>query len=116
MTSPNLWTLVDTEKDPSGADVRGYTTLRWAGAAQNDFAARMQWTLTPRYTAGNHEPHVGIAGKNAINVSAGSTLELRGFARDPDGDRLSFEWWQYREEGPTRAGSQSLRRIAPGRP
>jgi hypothetical protein len=46
-TSPELWTLVETEKDETGADVQNYTTLRWAGAAQNDFAARMQWTLTP---------------------------------------------------------------------
>jgi hypothetical protein len=37
---PQLWTLVKSEKDQTGADVQNYTTLRWAGAAQNDFAAR----------------------------------------------------------------------------
>ncbi len=97
--SPNLWTLVRTEKDPSGADVAGYTTLRWAGAAQNDFAARMQWTLTPTYRAGNHAPRVSIAGSDTIAVAAGQTVPLRGFAVDPDRDRLSFGWWQYGEEG-----------------
>ena len=45
--SPDLWTLVPTEKDPTGAEVADYTTLRWAAAAQNDFAARMAWTSPP---------------------------------------------------------------------
>jgi hypothetical protein len=97
--SPNLWTLVNTEKDPSGADVRAYTTLRWAGAAQNDFAARMQWTLTPSYGAGNHEPRVGVLGRDTVSVAPGGTVKLRGVAVDPDRDKLSFVWWQYGEEG-----------------
>ena len=97
--SPDLWTLVDTEKDPSGADVPDYTTLRWAGAAQNDFAARMRWTLTPRYRSGNHEPRVGVLGRDTVRVAPGGTVRLRGFAVDPDLDRLNFRWWQYGEEG-----------------
>ena len=67
--SPDLWTLVDTEKDASGAEVPDYTTLRWAGAAQNDFAARMRWTLTPRYRSGNHEPRVGLLGHDTVRVA-----------------------------------------------
>jgi hypothetical protein len=98
-TSPELWTLVETEKDQTGADVQNYTTLRWAGAAQNDFAARMQWTLTPSYRAGNHAPRVGVLGRHSVKVRAGRTVKLRGFALDPDRDRVSFQWWQYREEG-----------------
>jgi hypothetical protein len=98
-TSPELWTLVETEKDETGADVQNYTTLRWAGAAQNDFAARMQWTLTPSYQAGNHAPRVGVLGRRSVKVRAGRTVKLRGFALDPDRDRVRFQWWQYREEG-----------------
>jgi Protein of unknown function (DUF1593) len=97
--SPDLWTMVAAEKDPSGADVRNYTTLRWAGAAQNDFAARMQWTLTPRYSAGNHPPLVGVLGPRTVRVSPGRTVVLRGFGLDPDRSRLSYQWWQYGEEG-----------------
>jgi hypothetical protein len=97
--SPDLWTLVDTEKDPAGTDVRGFTTLRWAGAAQNDFAARMQWTLTPSYRDGNHEPWVAVLGPDTIRVAPGGTVKLRGLAFDPDRDDLSLQWWQYGEEG-----------------
>jgi hypothetical protein len=98
-TTPDLWTMVPTEKDATGADINQYTSLRWAGAGQNDFAARMQWTLTPSYRAGNHEPHVGVLSRDPIRVVAGRTVKLRGFAVDPDGDRVSLQWWQYGEEG-----------------
>jgi len=111
--SPELWTLVPTEQDPSGAPVRNYTTLRWAGAAQNDFAARMQWTLTPSYRAGNHAPLVGVLGRRTQTVSAGRTVALRGLALDPDRDRLSYQWWQYGEEG-TYAGKVAI--ASPDRP
>ena len=98
--SPDLWTLVPTEKNEAGADVRNYTTLRWAGAAQNDFAARMQWTLTPDRRAGNHAPRVRILpSRSATKVRAGQTLRLKSYGVDPDRDGLAFKWWQYREEG-----------------
>jgi Protein of unknown function (DUF1593) len=97
--SPDYWQLVPTEKDPAGTDVRNYTTLRWAGAAQNDFAARIQWTLEPRWSGGNHPPFVGVLGPRSVRVSPGRTVVLRGFGLDPDRGRLSYQWWQYREEG-----------------
>jgi hypothetical protein len=97
--SPDLWRLVPSERDPSGTLIDNFTTLRWAGAAQNDFAARMQWTLTPSYRAGNHPPRVGVPGGRTRFVSPGRTIVLRGLARDPDRDRLSYQWWQYGEEG-----------------
>jgi hypothetical protein len=107
-TSPDLWTLVATEKDQTGTEVQNYTTLRWAGAAQNDFAARMQWTLTPEYRAANHAPRVGIVVPRwTTRVHPGQTLRLRGYGIDPDKDALRFEWWQYREEG-TYPGSARL--------
>ena len=96
---PDLWTLVPTEKDATGADVNQLTSLRWAGAVQNDFAARMRWTLTPSYRAANHEPRVGVLSGRTVRVRAGRTVKLRGFAADPDGDRVGLKWWQYGEEG-----------------
>jgi hypothetical protein len=98
-TTPNLWTMVSAEKDDTGADVRDYTTLRWAGAAQNDFAARMRWTLTPKYRDGNHAPTVKANGDDTVRARRGSTVTLTGHAIDPDRDRVTLRWWQYREEG-----------------
>jgi len=97
--TPDLWTMVTTEKDETGADVANYTTLRWAAAAQNDFAARMQWTLTPLRSQGNHPPSVRIAGADSVRVRPGEVVTLAGHTADPDGDRVTTRWWQYREEG-----------------
>ena len=97
--SPNLWKLVATEKDPTGADVPNYTTLRWAAAAQNDFAARMSWTLTPSYRAANHPPRVAAAHGGTVRVRPGGSVTLSARTSDPDGDRVGVSWWQYREEG-----------------
>jgi Protein of unknown function (DUF1593) len=98
-TRPDLWTLVAKERDQSGEEVEDYTTLRWAGAAQNDFAARMQWTLTPRGATGNHPPRVRIVSPETTRVRAGQTLRLRAAGTDPDRDALAFRWFHYREEG-----------------
>ncbi|WP_255949853.1 DUF1593 domain-containing protein [Streptomyces odontomachi] len=97
--SPDYWELVPAEQDAGGTQVDDYTTLRWAAAAQNDFAARMQWTLTPTYEDGNHAPTVSIRGGGTISARPGSTVRLTGVTADPDGDRVSTTWWQYREEG-----------------
>ncbi|WP_030436977.1 DUF1593 domain-containing protein [Actinoplanes subtropicus] len=98
-TSPNLWKPAATEKDPTGAEVANYTTLRWAAAAQNDFAARIQWTLTPHYAEGNHAPSVRIASGPVVRARPGSTVRLSARVADPDRDRVTTKWWQYREEG-----------------
>jgi len=106
-TSPDLWTMAGTEKDETGTDVANYTTLRWAGAAQNDFAARMQWTLTPSYRQANHAPGVAILDGGSLRARAGSTVSLAGLVTDPDRDRVTTKWWQYREEG-TYAGPVTI--------
>jgi len=95
--SPDLWTMVPTEKDPSGVDVANYTTLRWAAAAQNDFAARIRWTLTPSYRAADHAPTVRIAGPS--RARPGTDVRLTARTSDPDHDRVTTSWWVYREEG-----------------
>ncbi|MBL7259691.1 DUF1593 domain-containing protein [Paractinoplanes lichenicola] len=97
--SPNLWKLVATEKDATGADVANLTTLRWAAAAQNDFAARIQWTLTPRWSQANHPPSVRIAAGDSVRARPGATVSLAAKLSDPDGRRVTASWWQYREEG-----------------
>jgi hypothetical protein len=86
----------------SGNQVSVY---RWRNAFQQDFAARIGWSVAPRYKDANHPPAVmvqGISGLGAVHLSARSgeklVLDAAG-TRDPDGDRLSYSWWQYREVG-----------------
>jgi hypothetical protein len=98
-TSPNLCEMVDSEKDQTGTELDSYTTNRWVAAIQNDFAARMQWTLTPEYRDGNHAPSVEILNSSTVMARPGSTVTLASAVRDPDGDKVTASWWQYLEEG-----------------
>jgi hypothetical protein len=68
-------------------------------AAQRDFAARLQWSVTPAYQGANHEPLVRIVGPLARSARAGETLELRGTVTDPDRDGVTVRWWHYRDAG-----------------
>jgi hypothetical protein len=98
-TAPDLWTMAGAEQGDAGTAVPNYTTLRWAAAVQNDFAARMQWTLTPNYKEGNHPPKVTIAGDRVVSARAGTTVALSARVSDPDHHAVTTTWWQYREEG-----------------
>ncbi|KPM37562.1 hypothetical protein AK830_g8992 [Neonectria ditissima] len=91
-----------------GQDGRTYrsnhaTVWRWRDAFQNDFAARMQWSLSPSLAAANHHPVISLNGSAGpepvyVDAEAGSTLTLDASATyDPDGDALTFKWWQYRD-------------------
>jgi hypothetical protein len=96
---PNLGVLVDEEVGRNGSEVEAWTTGRWVDAAQNDFAARMQWTSMPMYQQGNHAPRIAIKELHTIRVRAGSDVHLSARVSDPDGDRVAVKWWQYLEEG-----------------
>jgi hypothetical protein len=65
-------------------------------AAQNDFAARMRWSLTSRYAEANHEPIIRIEGPLEVLASPGETIRLNGSVSDPDKNKLSLRWWQFR--------------------
>ncbi|KAJ5406146.1 hypothetical protein N7465_007430 [Penicillium sp. CMV-2018d] len=83
------------------------TVWRWRNAFQNDFAARMQWSLPANISKANHHPVISVNGTAElaplrINAAAGSSLTFDAAATsDPDGDSLSFKWFQYREPGST---------------
>ena len=64
-------------------------------AAQQDFAARLTWCVTPKYADANHEPVVNIAGPLHLMASPGEKIKLNGIVTDPDGNTVSIKWWQF---------------------
>jgi hypothetical protein len=80
------------------------TIWRWRDAYQNDFSARMDWTIKD-YQHANHPPDVvvnGTAGKSVlmINAVAGQPVSLSAAgSSDPDGNQLQFQWIAYNVAG-----------------
>ena len=97
--SANLWESVVDERAPNGTEVAYYGTDRFISAVQNEFAARMQWTLTSKYEDANHPPYVKIAQGPRCGGKAGRSVEFEAEVNDPDGDTVNVCWWQYLEEG-----------------
>ena len=75
------------------------TLWRWRDEFQNDFAARMDWTVKTPADA-NHPPVVRLAHPDRVTVRSGDTVPLSALGTtDPDGDSLSYHWFQYPEAG-----------------
>ncbi|MEO8712686.1 MAG: nucleoside hydrolase-like domain-containing protein [Parafilimonas sp.] len=64
-------------------------------AAQNDFAARLKWSVIPKYSDANHAPVVTIEEPLNVLASPGQTIRLNGKVSDPDGNNVSIKWWQF---------------------
>jgi Protein of unknown function (DUF1593) len=64
-------------------------------AAQRDFAARLKWSVTPKYSGANHAPVVEVSGPLNVLASPGEAIKLNGNVSDPDGDKISIKWWQF---------------------
>jgi hypothetical protein len=64
--------------------------------AQRDFAARLKWSVTAKYSDANHEPIVKVEGPLNVLASAGEKIRLNSKVSDPDGDAVSVRWWQFR--------------------
>lgn len=75
------------------------TLFRWREDFQNDFAARMDWCTKP-YNEANHPPVPALGHSDQITVKSGEgfMLDASGTS-DPDGDNLSYLWFQYPEAG-----------------
>ena len=68
-------------------------------AAQNDFAARLKWAVTPKFSDANHPPKVRIKGPLDISARPGSTVNLEGDVSDPDRNAVTVKWWQHSDAG-----------------
>jgi hypothetical protein len=97
-----IWTNADDEV--MGVDGRWHdgnheTIWRWREAYQNDFAARMDWTIMPPEKT-NHPPVPVIEGEVYLTASKGDRIDLSAVGSiDPDGDALSYQWFCYGEAG-----------------
>jgi hypothetical protein len=72
---------------------------RFFAAAQNDLAARMQWSVTSRFSDANHPPVVKIKGSQTIDARPGSEITLQSEVSDPDRNTVRLTWWQYNDAG-----------------
>ncbi len=99
-----------------GTTHRDNTVKRWATDLQNDFRVRLDWCVKPVNDA-NHPPKVivnGVGGSDVVHLMPAEGTELKLDATgstDPDGNRLSFNWFVYPEAG-TYPGSVRIDRVA----
>ena len=100
-----IWTNVQDEvlgRDGEWHTTNHATIWRWREAYQNDFAARMDWTIKP-YAEANHPPVVKLDHPNHLTARIGERVDLSATAStDPDGDALSYQWFCYEEPGTRR--------------
>jgi hypothetical protein len=96
-----IWTNAN---DSIAVDKESYasnqaTIWRWREAIQNDFAARMLWCTKP-FEEANHPPVPKVAHPESFTVKSGEQFHLNADGTtDPDGDSMSYLWFQYKEAG-----------------
>lgn len=108
-----IWTNATDTLNPKVANEHGRTVKaldktfstnqaslwRWRDDLQNDFAARMDWTIKS-YAEANHPPVPVLNHNEFITVKSGQSINLNAMnSTDPDGDNLSFLWFHYPEAG-----------------
>ena len=89
------WANVGEETQAASYD----SSARWVTDLMNDFAARVDWGMTDDYTGANHNPEVTVENGNEITAAPGETVSLTAAASDPDGDHVTYKWFNYPEAG-----------------
>ena len=111
-----IWTNAN-DSIISAVDKKSYkgnreTIWRWRTEFQNDFAARILWT-TKKFSECNHPPIPRLAHSDHLTVSSGQQFHLSAAGTtDPDGDSMSYLWFQYPEAG-TYKGIVSFKPYSP---
>jgi hypothetical protein len=81
----------------------GKSISRWAAGIHNDFQARMDWTMTGKYSEANHHPIAVVNGDTTrqvleIPAKAGAKVALTAAgSSDPDKNALVYAWSFYQE-------------------
>lgn len=106
---PKINNEAETQYDPyfmHGNTQEGSKAIkRWSKGYDNDFAARMDWSITGKYEDANHHPVAVVNGDNSrrvleITAAPGSTVTLdANGSSDPDKNALSYAWSSYKEPG-----------------
>ncbi|UCH15137.1 MAG: DUF1593 domain-containing protein [Bacteroidales bacterium] len=72
---------------------------RWRDDFQNEFAARMDWCIKS-YNDANHSPVPVLGHPEELTVKSGQGFGFDASGSyDPDGDNLSYLWFNYPEAG-----------------
>ena len=107
----DTWGLADAAFRSGGADWAGSgpvgdegSVVRWFPHAQADFAARLRWSVTPRFEDADHHPTLAVAQGTDLEVAAGSGTALSAVAAAADGGDASVRWWIFPEAGTCGAG------------
>lgn len=97
-TASNRWEDGEDVKDYNpytGKEDTAYPQTRWIDAIQNDFAARADWCVKDFKNA-NHAPKIAVR-SNAVKARKGEKVQLTASSKDPDGNMVTYKWWQYFE-------------------
>jgi hypothetical protein len=108
--APQYGLFSNTPDTVTGADGKPTTSSqatiwRWRQAYQNDFAARIAWTLSSKFKAANHAPLAVLNGDTGfaplrLTAKFGATITLAADGtHDPDNNALTTKWWVYSEAG-----------------
>ena len=95
----------DAEDEVLGVDGKWHTgnqetIWRWRNAYQNDFEARMNWSVTTNYAGANHPPVAKLKHASELTAKPGERVNLSAEgSTDPEGNALSYQWIYYPEPG-----------------